>query len=184
MKVEDRITLLTQTLSSGLVRLTIERQTALRKELDLLNAVALKGGAGADLGDIYQSGQNWVAVGCSGSYESEEKARLRSIQLTAQAAGIEMPGANAAESAALLMPGPLAEVLRDLAATGAGARLANQLMAAASQLDCLQNIFDEIDGQHWSADTLNNISNHLSVAGFDVGDITEMANPDCDEPGV
>lgn len=30
--------------------------------------------------------------------------------------------------------------------------LLNQLMAAASQLDCLQNIFDELDGQQWSPD--------------------------------
>lgn len=174
MKVADRITTIEQALHSGLIRLTVERQTELSKELDLLNDLRLKGGANADLADIYQSGPNWAVPGCSGFYENEEAARLRSIQLTAQAAGIEMPNACLEEPATRLMPAALAEVLRDLAATGAGARYAKHLMESANQLNCLQLIYDELDGQEWNADAFDNISGYLSAAGLDVRDSNNL----------
>lgn len=70
-------------------------------------------------------------------------------------------------------PSELATLLRNMAATGDGARQAAQLMAAADQLDCLQSIHTELDGQEWSSDTANAVAAHLNDSGLTVRDICD-----------
>lgn len=70
-------------------------------------------------------------------------------------------------------PSELATLLRNMAATGDGARQAAQLMAAADQLDCLQSIHAELDGQEWGGDAACAVANYLNDSGLTVRDICD-----------
>lgn len=172
--VEDRITRLNQALHSGVARETPEKQAELEAELHFLRELSRQVTGGAPLAAPYQSGNSWAVPGCAGFYETEAKARLRCIELTALEAGVEVPRLRLEGPATLLMPSALAESLRMLAATGDGARHAKHLQEAAGQLECLQHIFEELDGKPWTADSFDNIAGYLSAAGLDVRDSNNL----------
>ncbi len=94
----------------------------------------------------------------------------------------EVPRNRLEDPAALLMPQALAETLRNLAATGDGARHAKQLLEAANQLDCLQHIHEELNGQEWTADSFDNIAGYFSAAGLDLEDCNEFDEPEHSGP--
>lgn len=184
IRVEDRITRLNQALHSGVARETPEKQAELEAELLFLRELSRQGAGNAPLAAPYQSGQSWAVPGCAGFYETEAKARLRSIELTALEAGVEVPRLRLEGPATLFMPGALAESLRILAATGDGARHAKHLLEAADQLQCLQRIFEELDGQPWSPDAFDNIAGYLSAAGLDVRDCNDLVEPESSGPSA
>lgn len=181
--VEDRITRLNQDLHSGLVRATPEKQAELEAELLFLRELSRQGAGSEPLAAPFQTGSSWAVSGCAGLYETEAKARLRSIELTALEAGVEVPRLRLEGPATLFMPSALAESLRILAATGDGALHAEHLLEAAAQLQCLQHIFEELDGQPWTADSFENIAGYLSAAGLDVRDCNLLDELESSAPG-
>lgn len=181
MKITDRITLIQQALHSGTTVRSAEQQATLDSELHFLRHLSTKA-PDADIPDIYQSGRVWGIDGLEGVYSAEHEARLGALLCAATKAGVEIDGMSSAP--ATIAPSALAQRLLDMAATGDGARNAQMLLAAADQLNCLQHIFNELDGQEFSPDNLDNIVGYLSAAGLEVRDSDDFSYDDDEGPSI
>jgi hypothetical protein len=70
-------------------------------------------------------------------------------------------------------PWDIAPRLRDMAATGDGARHAAILMDAAAYLEALCRVHAELDGREWDSSTLDDIAAHLATVGLEPSEPSE-----------